>query len=351
MAEQGSYHPPTAVRAQALARRRPVRRQRGFSLVELMVAVLLGLFMAAGIINIYLESKRNYSYEDEQARLQENGRFALHFLKSELQHVGFYGGIPGGENLPSAGAVGSDCVSAGNWALAAAVPLEIIDNFSAAPLTTVSGTTWSCLVAGQLQPGADIFSVKRSAGDYTLRNGNYNTNMTAAELTQWYVKKTGVDPVTAEFTYLGASGIPVAEAVSGSTVEYWEYFAKILYVRKYSRAVGDGIPALCVEQLQANSMVTDCLVEGVEDMQIEWGIDADGDGTPTQFKAAPALADMDDIAAARVYLLMRSVNGVPNYTNTKTYSLGAKAVAAKNDGFLRTVLATTVQIRNLAYAR
>lgn len=327
------------------------RRQRGFSLLELLVAVLLCLFMAAGIINVYLESKRNYSYEDEQARLQENGRFALHFIKSELQHVGFFGGIPAGENLPPAAAVGGDCVSAGNWALAAPVPLEIIDNFTTAPLTTVNGTTWSCLVANQMQPGADLFSVKRSAGDYTLRNGQYNTHMAGAQLTQWYLKKAGVDPVTSLFTYLGASGIPVADATAGSTVEYWEYLAKIVYVRKYSRAAGDGIPALCVERLQANGMATDCLVEGVEDMQIEWGIDADGDGTPSQFKAAPTLADMDDIAAARIYLLMRSVNVVPNYTNAKSYVLGTKTLAAKNDGFLRTVFATTVQVRNLAYGR
>ncbi len=342
--------PPRRRRSPA-SRPPTARRQPGFSLVELLVAVLLGLFMSAGIINVYLESKRNYSYEDEQARLQENGRFALHFVKSELQHVGFVGGIPAGESLPSAGAVGGDCVGAGTWALAAAVPLEIIDNFTAAPFTTANGTTWTCLVANQMQPGADIFSVKRSAGDYTLRNGNYNTHMAGARLTQWYVKKIGVDPVTTLFTYLGTTGITAAEATPGSAVDYWEYFAKIVYVRNYSRAAGDGIPALCVERLQANSMATDCLVEGVEDMQIEWGIDADGDGAPNQFKAAPVLADMDDIAAARIYLLLRSVNVVPNYTNSKNYALGTKTVAAKNDGYLRSVFATTVQVRNLAYGR
>ena len=67
-------------------------RLRGFTLIELMVSVVLGLLLSLGVVNIYLGSKKNYAAEEDMARIQENGRFALNFLKRELMQVGFYGG-------------------------------------------------------------------------------------------------------------------------------------------------------------------------------------------------------------------------------------------------------------------
>ena len=49
---------------------------------------------------------------------------------------------------------------------------------------------------------------------------------------------------------------------------------------------------------------------------------------------------------AGLEVLLRSVNEIQDYTNSKTYQLGQKAVAAKNDGFFRRVMSTTVQMRN-----
>ncbi len=74
-------------------------RQTGFSLVELMVAMVLGLVLTGGVINIYISSKQTYRMQDNQSRLQENGRFALQYLTKDLRMAG-YTGCNNMDNIP-----------------------------------------------------------------------------------------------------------------------------------------------------------------------------------------------------------------------------------------------------------
>ncbi len=67
----------------------PSRTQGGFTLVELMIAGLLGIILTAGVIQLFIGSNRNYSLQDELANVQEDGRFALIFLENEIQRGGW----------------------------------------------------------------------------------------------------------------------------------------------------------------------------------------------------------------------------------------------------------------------
>ena len=67
------------------------RRSRGFSLVELMVAITLGLLLTAGMIQLFNSSKVTFRTNDAVARVQENGRFALEMLKIQLREAGTLG--------------------------------------------------------------------------------------------------------------------------------------------------------------------------------------------------------------------------------------------------------------------
>ena len=323
-------------------------RARGLSLVELMVSTLLGLLLSLGIVSVYLDSKLNFTADEEVARMQENGRFALATLKRELTLAGFFAGdvtVP----AMAAAAVTTDC-AVSNWALDPSEPLELIDNFSSSTVT-INGTALTCLSDGggvPVQAGTDIVTVKRTAGDFTVRDGVYQTGVTGARETQWYLRRADYGEAK-NWQFIGAGGdFDPADIGAGSRVDYWEYYSRIFYLRDYSNTPGDNIPSLCVEQLSGDHMATQCLVEGVEDMQIEFGIDTTADGVPNLFKGAPSAAEIDGAVVARVYLLLRSINPVSNYVNTKTYQLGQKAVAAKNDGYFRRVMSTTVQTRNAA---
>src|SRR6056297_957172 len=71
--------------------RHPQARKGGFSLVELMVAITLGLLLTAGMIQLFSSSKLTFQTNDALARVQENGRYALEVLKRELREAGTSG--------------------------------------------------------------------------------------------------------------------------------------------------------------------------------------------------------------------------------------------------------------------
>jgi hypothetical protein len=322
-------------------------RNRGISLVELMVSMVLGLLLTLGIVRIYLDSKLNYTADEEMARVQENGRFALNLLKRELTLAGFYAGDVTVDDMAPV-AVTTDC-TAGNWAMDPGDAIDLISDYSNSMLTTLNETL-TCLTEDDttvhVLAGTDIVSVKRTAGDFTVKNGAYLDGVTAAREAQWYLRRRNYGDEKSWLYVAAGSDFDAADIGTDTRVDYWEFHSRIFYLRDYSETVGDGIPTLCVNELVGDEMAGSCLVEGVEDMQIEFGIDSSADGVPNRFKGAPTAAELSNAVVVRIYLLLRSINELPNYTNTKTYQLGQKAVGAKNDGFYRRVMTTTVQTRN-----
>jgi type IV pilus assembly protein PilW len=65
------------------------RKQRGFTLVEIMVALAIAIILLVGVYSVYLASKRGYALQDGLARQQENGRFAVEFLNRDLRMAGY----------------------------------------------------------------------------------------------------------------------------------------------------------------------------------------------------------------------------------------------------------------------
>lgn len=64
---------------------------KGFGLVEIMVALVLGLVVVLGVIQIFLASKNTYVTQNASARMQEDARFALSKLMQEIRLTGMYG--------------------------------------------------------------------------------------------------------------------------------------------------------------------------------------------------------------------------------------------------------------------
>jgi len=294
---------------------------------------------------------RHFVTQEEMARLQDNGRFSLSLLNRELQLAGFYAGTPSVDTLPPA-AVSTDCVGSGHWALDISAPIDLINNFvDAGAMRTVNGVDLSCLDGAEIMPGTDVLSIKRTAGSYTVKKSAYRGE-SVAKTNRWYLRLEdyGHDR---QWFYHRSGGFPSVDIGPGRNVDYWEYYARIFYIRNFSESAKDGIPTLCVESLGGGSslgiMATRCLIEGVEDMQIEFGVDSDFDGVPNQFTQSPLKEDIGSAVVARIYLLMRSVAEVPQYKQARTYYLGSKRIQ-RDDGYVRRVMSTTVQMSNLSLA-
>lgn len=65
--------------------------QAGMTLVELMIALLIGAFLLGGVLQIFINSKQTYRMQEGLSRLQENGRFAMEFLSSDIRMAGYWG--------------------------------------------------------------------------------------------------------------------------------------------------------------------------------------------------------------------------------------------------------------------
>ncbi len=68
-----------------------LKHQRGISLVEVLVAMVISLFLLAGIVQVYLGNKSSYTFTTAISRIQENGRFAMDTMAVDLRMAGFFG--------------------------------------------------------------------------------------------------------------------------------------------------------------------------------------------------------------------------------------------------------------------
>lgn len=310
-------------------------RCRGLSLVELLVALAIGVVLCFGAMNLLLHSKLSYLEAEELARLQENGRHALRYITYELAMAGHLAALLPATRVPPVES-GSPCF---DHLMQTQRALEHLDDVNTAgePGAGGPGLPADCLLAGRHIPATDILLTRRSASAPAavgaVPGGSVNADdlylLAAPDYASYQLQRGGAG--------LQARG------------ELWEYLPQVLFLRNYSRSVGDGVPALCRKRLgrSANGMApTECLVEGVENLQLEFGIDDDGDQLPDRYEPAPDAAQLQAAVAARIYLLLRSIHPLPGHRDERIYFLGSRQLAAAGDGHYRRLMQTTVLLRN-----
>ena len=325
-------------------------RRRGFSLVELMVALTLGLVVTSAILAIYLNTTRGHARNERYAWMQENARYALKALADDFSMVDFWGKVISTDIItttltPPAGDCAIDInIYDGGDAL-------MLNNYHVSPALT-HFTPCATITTNQ-KANTDILVLKRVEGSPTAStfidvadaDGDSDTSETlttgASDLENGTVYLRSND-TTASFINDAAPGNPPALGQSD-----WSYIPRVYFVRNYYESVGDGIPALCrLEIVGVGLGNTQCIAEGVEDLHVQFGIDSNDDGAPNLYTAGATVAQMEKAVSARIYLLMRSIETDHGYTNGNIYNLGDVVIPAFNDGYHRVVYSTTVALRN-----
>lgn len=320
------------------------RVSAGFTLVELMISMVLGLLLGAAVLSIFLYSRHSFDGDEMVVRMQDDARQAVRELANDVGMAGFYADLL----LPSAIVpddsldVGTDC---GDPGVMNAI-YQMVDGADSLSLTVVDNATgaaaaaaFSCIDASELVAGTDVIAAKRVAGATTavpVANRVYlRTNGTVGLL---HVEPAA-SPPTVDVP------VPFAE---------WEYRPSIYFVRNYAAAAGDGIPTLCRKVLQYDSppsVVTECLAQGIENLQVEFGLDDDGDGAPNYYASSPTLAELQTAVSARISVLARSADRDLQYTNDKTYRIANAPDFTPADNYYRRVFTVTVNIPNMQSLR
>lgn len=341
--------------------------QTGFSLVELMIALTLGLLLTASIGALFYANKKSYTENNLIAAMQDNSRFAIQALTRDLQMAGFNGGmLEGGLENPNTAlpTLTKDCGPGADgtsgWAFDRA-PLELMDDVTPANAPAV----YACLSAANVLARTDILTVRRVSGRAT---GQGTTDAPALLPNVLYLRTNGT---TGQLIFSGelAQDSNFSTTTSeGVPTSYWEYFARLYFIRNYAVSPGDGIPTLCRAYLKNQTTPTiaiEPLAEGVEDMQIAFGVRNPVNGKVT-YRTAPTQDELATAVTARIQLLMRSRDEDHSYTNHKSYNMIGKdddgdgqvdevgATPEETDGyrpedhFYRRIVETTVILRNPA---
>ena len=153
-------------------------------------------------------------------------------------------------------------------------------------------------------------------------------------MTEEWVNRSGFCPNCGSVLSQFENNKPVADFYCGNCSEEYELKSKHGEVGK---KIVDGAYA------------TQPLIDGIEALRFEYGIDSTGDGSPDSYLPAPptALDDLRNTVAVKVHVLARNLEATPGYKDIKSYQLGnAATISAANDGFKRHVFSTTVRLVN-----
>jgi type IV pilus assembly protein PilW len=342
------------------------RAARGFSLLELMTSITIGLLILAGLSSVFVNSSNANREMRSSAEQIENGRYAIEFLTQDVRHAGYFGelaalpAVPGSAPdscaAPAAGAVSDTANSA------LALPVQYVSAAS------IPAGCAALLPAANLQAGSDIVVVRRADTTMLPVTGAASATVTANTV---YLQTTGdaaeiqygvagmmnstqnatlgavansATMVRRDFT-VAATGTPPQFPIIAAAIR--QYRTHIYFVAPCSVPNGggsvctggaddDGRPIPTLKRLEmgaGGAFAIVPIVEGIEAIRVEYGVDsapatADpgtgliGDGLPDSFTNAPSVADMGNTVTVRIYVLARNSAPTPGYVDDKTYALG-----------------------------
>ncbi|MFK8075298.1 MAG: PilW family protein [Granulosicoccus sp.] len=365
------------------------RYNKGFSLIELMIAMVLGLMLSAGIFTVFSGNKQSTDLTTTMADMQENARFALSQISNDIRMAGFQGcnDISRGgptvlainaptNNLALTAATGSVVSSGSSWtpasALGSAVPIQnqnavagthaLSLQFGSAasyPLTQHVGNggvpNRSANIRVDTSDGISSEPFNMQAGEFAIIS-----NCIGADLIRMTsVNNSGTVAEIAHANSGNTSNLLSIDYLDTPSTKFMRFNSNVYYVGRTGITAADGTQqtGLYKQTLpyDANNPPT-LMVPGVENMRIVFGVRT---GTSTLRFIPPNGAGLnaENIESVRIGLLMASEEEITENDDDRTYDLAGTPIVAASGGAavagthprdkrFRLAFNTTVKIRN-----
>lgn len=329
------------------------RASAGFSLVELMIAMTIGLLLLTVLAALFSDSTAGRNALERVTRLTENSRFAADVIGDDIRHAGFYGNF-----MPPTNAVYQDpppCtwstvdVTQIGWdpnQPAPLYPAQLMGFDDPGPAVPALG----CLP--DRVPDTDVLVIRRVSA--TAIAG------AAASLQNVYVQASQCinDPVLLRVSNTAAQfDLRTAACDNTLLAPVRRYFVRVYYVASCNEcSPSDGIRTLRRLEFIDGAMRVVPLAEGVENFQVEYAFDTNNDGTPETLLTSTTAGTTPtsfwaNVVAVRLHLLLRSTEPGGN-TSPSVYDLGpghnAETCPAN---FKCRLLTTTLRLNNVAGRR
>jgi len=374
------------------------RRMRGFSLVELAVAMGLGLLLTAAAASVYLSTKSTFRRQEQLSAIQQNVRMAFEYLAGDARMAGHMGCFTGQDSTPTndfdwstatgkfvtnytLGVEGYEfSTPAGTYTIASLAPADTTDPADWQTHVDANGTPTLpvATVAGAgagLTPGSDVLVIRTAAGRATRL-----TAATAASATLQFDGAPGGGQCPDATDRIGglcagshaliancvrARMFPATAVAAGSLTaaggaflsdQYLPQSTEVIplqtvtyHVKRSSNGRGTSLYRRIFDGTVAAG-TEDELIDGVESLQIRYGRDNTSpspDGTVDEYVTADQVADWTRIVTVRMSILLRAPDPLPPGTDAPASGqVNGVAIAYPDARHDRRVFTTTVAVRN-----
>lgn len=367
-----------------------------------MVALAISSLLMLGLVASFKSSSDAQKQLEKAGILIENGRYALNLIADDLRVAGYFGFYSDESNPPTTLLDPCETGSTANLKTAVKMPIQ---GYNAASTTetilanaSFDASTMTCddkglFTSANLEPGSDVLVVRRADtqvftgvpvdGQIYIQSNTAGINVLAGDSSAGSV--SGSSSNTADGSAQSLRKYP--KAASSGWADIRKYHVDVYFVAPCITGSGtngvctssdsnpvtspkNAVPTLKRLELTSSggstSMEIMPLVEGIEYMKVEYGIDTSptvvnavtklsGDSIPDSYVTSPTAAQWPYVVATRVYILARATEPTNGYTDSKSYTLGlvggGTTIAAAGDSYTRHVFSAEVRPMNLAGRR
>lgn len=330
-------------------------RSAGFSLVEMMVAIAVSLILMAGVIQLMVGNKQAYRLQEGASRLNENARFAVADISHKLRMGGHWGGVPASfvDTDPGAIVSSNDCTQAG-WTAVSNAGLGGYEGAASSPMQT-------CIPNANYVANSDVVLVRYASADAVPTAQATSAPLDSDIFLRVSVGRRGEIVKGADITSLPGdlydAGDPDADGVFNYPYQIFAYFVRPCSAPGTDKVcntaddVGDGIPTLVRLALNGDELEEEDVVEGVEQMQVLYGVNTDGDleGNADRYFTADNVPNWDNVVSVRLSLLVRNPETDVAADDTNVYPMAGGfnyTPPASDRQYTRKLFNDVIQIRN-----
>ena len=371
-----------------------LKHTRGFTLVEMMIAMTISLILLLGVSQIFSSNKRSQKVTEGLARVQENARFAMKKISIDMRRAGYVGCA--GDNLlnhldptspdydeslfdPSKGTAGWEYTGGSNPSKTEpgkSYTLTTLDPTDAAEAPASSwkdddGDDLPDTLENKVIPGSDVVVMKWMDEDFNaiLLDGVVNPNsaqmktlnahgiekgtvLIVSDCSGGDVFQTTSAPNSKSVQRSGAQDSP-GNVNPGSTNWSHAYPDGATISTFTSRAyyIGEGVsgePSLysITYHRGATGQRTEEIAEGIENMQVLYGVDTDADLLAEKYVTAEQVTNHSNVVNLKIALIARSPEDAKTNQAARNLQLLGSTISIPADRKIRFVFTTTVKLRN-----
>lgn len=320
-------------------------RQRGFNLIEFMIAMTIGLILMLSLTSMFVDTKVSANRSTTVSNLQSQAKLAVQILLEDIRNIGSWAEFSG-QSLGDIKVPASINLAAGSCTVLQTA------NASSAASTMSLPTNANWIADAGANPGAVI------GGNCLPKNG-YNITAESDVLSLSRIQGSLVqtaDLISGAY-YLAVSSQQAqlfnTASPNGATsivnVELYPYIHHTYLVESHATE-GTRLSRYSLRESGGNAVFSnDLIIDNIERIRIEFGVDTGADGVADSYLTSAdvtnAMWNGNQIVSARIYVLARATLPDASFTNNQTYNLGSDPVPV-DDNYRRFLLSTTVIIEN-----